>query len=166
MPNGGPDCCGNCWFNRRNRGEAGYRRARNESVEPYCEVRDVPIANPFWTYCANFSFQGPSRGRGIPVGPITRNVSKFHASGGMSYNRKVWIPSPDSEEIRLHLLQLLDEFLTRRDRYAGFDGVVIWQLGEFREKRAEDHIRWISENLPDPWKTIAHTALEKISAED
>lgn len=165
MPNGGSDCCGTCWFNRRNRGEAGYRHARDESVEPYCEIRDVSIKNPFYTYCANHPHRRPDRDR-IPIGPITR-----YAGDGMSNDRKVWILSPDTEEIRLHLLNLLSEFFTHvsKDRYPigpGIGEVIIWQLGEFREKRAEGPIRRISENFPNPWKAIAHTALEKISAED
>jgi len=27
MPDGGSDCCGTCWFNERNKGEAGYAHA-------------------------------------------------------------------------------------------------------------------------------------------
>jgi len=29
MPNGGSDCCGTCWFNARNKGEARYEHARD-----------------------------------------------------------------------------------------------------------------------------------------
>ena len=41
MPNGGSDCCGTCWFNRKNRGEKGYPKDRDNDVEPYCEIRHV-----------------------------------------------------------------------------------------------------------------------------
>lgn len=166
MPNGGPDCCGTCWFNRRNRGEAGYKHADDRSIEPYCEIRDVLIENPFYTYCANHPHRRPDRDP-IPIGPITRP----HGGYNPSYSREVWIPSPDTEEIRLHLLDLLGEIFTHvsKDLYPigpDLGGVVIWQLGEFREKRAEDLMRWISENSPDPWKRAAQVALEQIGAED
>ena len=61
MPNGGSDCCGTCWFNRRNRGEKGYNRADDIDVEALCEIRDVLIENPFWTYCANHPHRRPQR---------------------------------------------------------------------------------------------------------
>ena len=54
MPNGGPDCCGNC----------GHNRARQMKISPservkfwsasHCTLRDVNITNPFWTYCRNY----------------------------------------------------------------------------------------------------------------
>ena len=47
MPNGGSDCCGTCWFNRTNQGERGTQH-RDESVPPYCEIRDLAIDDPFW----------------------------------------------------------------------------------------------------------------------
>jgi len=38
MPNGGSDCCGTCWFNARNKGEAGYGHAL--ATEPArCTIR-------------------------------------------------------------------------------------------------------------------------------
>ena len=41
MPNGGPDCCGNCAYNPHG---------------GVCTLRDVIIlGNQMWTYCANFS---------------------------------------------------------------------------------------------------------------
>ena len=46
MPNGGSDCCGTCWFNRRNQGERGYPEGRNRGVAPYCDIRDVAIREP------------------------------------------------------------------------------------------------------------------------
>ena len=40
MPNGGPDCCGNCFYNPHGGN---------------CTLRGVIIADKMWTYCANFS---------------------------------------------------------------------------------------------------------------
>ena len=161
MPNGGSDCCGTCWFNRRNRGESGFDAHGNSEDDPHCQIRDVAIPDPFWTYCANHPHRRPDRDP-IPIGPITR-----HAGDGSNNDREVWIPSPDSEEIRLHLLYLLENFVEHvlESRYPiGPDvgEVVLWQLGEFREQRAEEPIRWVSENIPEPWSDIAREALEKI----
>ncbi len=165
MPNGGSDCCGTCWFNRRNHGEKGYSRAEDTDVDPYCEIRHVLIENPFWTYCANHPHRRPERDP-IPIGPLMR-----HSGGGSSNDREVWIASPDTEEIRQHLLDLLDRLPSHiaKDRYPARPGlaeVVVRQLGEFRETRAEKRIRWISENLQGPWADIANSALISIRGED
>ncbi len=165
MPNGGSDCCGTCWFNRRNQGERGYPEGRDRSVAPYCEIRKVAIRNPFWTYCANHPHRRPDRDP-IPIGPITR-----HVGDSMKNDRDVWRSSPDSEEIRLHLLALLENFVEHvmESRYPiGPDvgEVVLRQLGEFREERAVESIRWVSENIPEPWSEVAREALAKIGGRD
>ena len=166
MPNGGSDCCGTCWFNRRNQGERGYPEGRNRGVAPYCDIRDVAIRNPFWTYCANHPHRRPDRDP-IPIGPITR-----HVGDSMKNDREVWRPSPDSEEVRLHLLALLENFvehileesLPDRTRCRGRWCCGSW--GEFREERAEESIRWVSENIPEPWSEVAREALSKIGGRD
>ena len=89
----------------------------------------------------------------------------------MSNDREVWIPSPDSEEIRQHLLELLETFFEHvfKNRYPiGPDvgEVVVRQLGEFKEQRAEGHIRWISENCPNPWADAARATLLRIRGEE
>ena len=164
MPNGGPDCCGTCWFNRANDGKAGHPGPEAESRESYCEIRDLAVDDPFYTYCANHPYRRPERDP-IPIGPVTRNVS-----GGMDNDRTVWVLSPDSEEIRLHLIELLRDFVDHpsTDGYPiGIEGAVlaIWQLGEFRERRAEENIRWIFDNLPNPWKYAARSALDRMSSD-
>ena len=64
MPNGGPDNCSTCGFNRRNRGL--WRNPEpDESEMPFCEIRGVPIANDHWTYCENWHTRTQ-----VPVGPI------------------------------------------------------------------------------------------------
>ncbi len=161
MPNGGSDCCGTCWFNRRNQGEAGYGQAMNSSEEPYCDIRDRAIENPFYTYCANHPHRRPDRDQ-IPIGPILR-----FAGDGMSNDREVWVESPDTEEIRLHLLALLEEFFgtVAQDRYPigpGVGEVVIRQLGEFREERALESLRWIGREVPGRLGELAREAVGKI----
>ena len=147
MPNGGSDCCGTCWFNRTNQGERDWQRHADESIEPYCDIRSQAIEDPFYTYCANHPHRRPDRDR-IPIGPIFRFAGDYSSNA-----REVWVESPDTEEIRLHLLELLDEFFTMvsQDRYPigpGIGEVVIRQLGEFREERALVRLRWIGKEVP------------------
>jgi hypothetical protein len=139
MPNGGSDCCGTCWFNARNKGEAGYDRA--DDPEPdFCTIRGLAIEVPFWTYCTNHPHHRLERDP-IPIGPV------FVNDGGFPYPRKQWQPSPDTEEVRLHLLALLGAIQEQpADEYPGgmyTDEMVVWQLGEFRERRAENDLRRI-----------------------
>lgn len=135
MPNGGSDCCGTCWFNRRNQGEAGYGHV--DDVEPnHCTIRDLAIENAFWTYCGNHPHHRPQQDP-IPLGPV---VVRGEGSSGGHYPRVVWQPSPDTEEIRQHLLTLLAEVaeLPEGDDYDGLylTRLVVVQLGKFREPRA------------------------------
>ncbi len=162
MPNGGSDCCGTCWFNKANGGEAGHGH-RDNSIAHYCEIRDVAIENPFYTYCANHPHRRPDRDP-IPIGPILR-----YAGDGMNNEREVWLLSPDSVEVRRHLLEMLEELAEHasKDWYPighSLAEVVIRQLGEFGEKRAEDYISRISENPEGYLSDVASEALAQIQA--
>lgn len=64
MPNGGPDNCANCGFNRRNRG-IWRNPSPDEQQAPFCEIRKVPVIAEHWTYCQNWH----SRTQ-VPVGPV------------------------------------------------------------------------------------------------
>ena len=82
--------------------------------------------------------------------------------------RYVWKPSPDSEEIRQHLLSLLASIFEHmvRDRYpigTGLGETIIRQLGEFREKRAVRYLEWIRENLKDSLVFAADAANEALA---
>ena len=61
MPNGGADCCGTCWFNRKNRGKRDWLQHTENSEPHHCEIRDVAIDDPFYTYCANHPHRRPDR---------------------------------------------------------------------------------------------------------
>lgn len=164
MPNGGSDCCGTCWFNRKNGGERGASRDWDNAEPHFCEIRDFEPDNPFYTYCANHPHRRPERDP-IPIGPVTR-----YAGGASLNEREVWLDSPDTEEIRQHLLELLDEFFTNvaADWYPighGLGDVLIWQLGQFRERRAEDRLQWLSDNVPRLWGEVAREALTRIRGE-
>jgi hypothetical protein len=143
MPNGGSDCCGTCWFNARNKGKAGYEHAKDP--EPaVCTIRDFPIDDPFYTYCANHPHRRPEPDP-IPIGPVF--------SGDSSGARKLLKTSPDTEEIRRHLLALLGALKERPGTEYPIgpysDEVVVWQLGEFREARAIELLRQVTGFAPD-----------------
>jgi len=144
MPNGGSDCCGTCWFNRKNGSKAGFG-VSDLAGEAYCEIRELEIPVPFWTYCANHPHRAPDRDP-IPVGPVTQHVSDFEP-------RFVWKPSPDTEEIRDHLLKLLVAIQEQPDAEYPLgdyrDEVIVWQLGELREPRALDLLERLLAFDPD-----------------
>jgi hypothetical protein len=171
MPNGGSDCCGTCWFNAKNKGEAGYGHSRDPEPD-HCSIRDLPIEDPFYTYCANHPHHRPERDP-TPIGPVF--------TGDASGNRTLWRPSPDSEEIRQHLLALLEAMTEEpRTEYPmglGTDEVVIIQLAEFREARARRALERIAafdaqRGAPGPFRRtreatvrLAKDALEKIEGD-
>ena len=180
MPNGGSDCCGTCWFNRTNEGERGYGRGSPDLIPPHCEIRDVAIEDPFYTYCANHPHRRPDRDP-IPIGPILRHGGFYSGEEERpdgttvsvmgEHDRYLWKPSPDSEEIRLHLLDLLSELFTHvaKDRYPigpSLAATVMVQLGEFREPRAVKHLRWVADNCPDWLADPAKEALARIEGEE
>lgn len=143
MPNGGSDCCGTCWFNAKNKGQSGYDHA-NDPEPDFCTIRDLAIENPFYTYCGNHPHRRPQRDP-IPIGPVF--------TGDWSGAREFWKPSPDTEEIREHLVSLLCEMDEQPNSeypigvYA--DEVVVWQLGEFREVRAVKQLQRIASFPPE-----------------
>jgi hypothetical protein len=142
MPNGGSDCCGTCWFNEKNKGEAGYGHA--DDPEPnFCVIRQLKIEDPFYTYCANHPHRSPDKLE-TPVGPVYV---------GDSYgNREVWKQCPDTESVRLVLLELVSHISAQpTEEYPiGIyrDEVIIWQLGELKETRALRHLRRIADFDP------------------
>ena len=161
MPNGGSDCCGTCWFNRKNRGDRDWLQHAEDSEPYHCEIRDVAIDDPFYTYCANHPHRRPDRDP-IPIGPITR-----HQWNDGRETRVIWRHSPDTEEIRLHLLKLLDGLFehTAEDRYPighSLAEAIIWQLGQFKEQRAAPRLEWISNNLDTGLSDYARATLEQI----
>lgn len=166
MPNGGSDCCMTCWFNRSNRGKRGYRH-RDRSIPPSCEIRDLEIEDPAYTYCANHPHRRPDRDP-VPIGPVLRHGG--WGDRGEHHPRYVWRPSPDSEEIRRHLLALLGSLFEQmsRDTYPlgiGLGETIVWQLGEFRERRALKDLTWIRDHDPLGLGEAASEALRKIAVD-
>ena len=131
MPNGGSDCCGTCWFNRSLEGKRGSSNF-NHDIPSHCEIRDLDIPNPFYTYCANHPYHRPSKDR-IPIGPVVVHVWE-------GVERKEWELSPDTEEIRQHLLDIVRLPEEQRDKgYHFFTQpahiAAIKQLLEWRDER-------------------------------
>lgn len=137
MPNGGTDCCGFCWFNARNKGQRDARLA-SESIPAHCIIRDLPVANPFSTYCGNHPKRRPELVP-VPLGPVF--------TGNDWGERELWVQSPDTEEIRLHLLDILEGMAEppglEYPLGASSRELVVWQLGEFREERARARLEQI-----------------------
>ena len=141
MPNGGSDCCGTCWFNAKNKGKARY--AHSDDPEPdYCRIRGLEIHEAFYTYCANHPHRNPSRHE-VPIGPVF-----------VGEERELWRRSPDTEDIRGCLLELLSQVSADPSPQYPIgiysEQVVIWQLGEFREERALSDLQRIAGFEPGP----------------
>jgi len=138
MPNGGSDCCGSCWFNARNKGEAGYDHSKDPEPN-FCTIRAFAVEDPFWTYCTNHPHHSPNRDP-IPIGPV-------FIGDGNNHGRKTRRLSPDTEEVRQHLLELVQAIPEQPSEEYPFgvyrDEMVVWQLSEFRETRADHELRRI-----------------------
>ena len=165
MPNGGSDCCGTCWFNQKNEGKPGYP-ARDNRQPNYCTIRETPIENPFYTYCSNHPHHRPEQDS-VPIGPIWQAVP----GRGLGYSREVWLASPDNEEIRQHLLNLLSEISSEGDGgiysllhpETATSMTVVRQIGEFREQRAIPNLERLRDNLAGrPLGNAAEEALRQI----
>jgi len=151
MPNGGADCCGTCWFNRKNKGEIGYAHA-NDLGDDLCLIRGLTIPNSFWTYCANHPCHNPQKVE-LPVGPVC--ICKTG-----SYDREIWVDCADNETIRVGLVHLLEQLpeIPWSEYPSGtrFDEELIHQLGVFRERRAAKGLRRILSFDPDRYAVVAH----------
>lgn len=92
---------------------------------------------------------------------------KVDGDGYDEHPRTIWKDLPDSEEIRhplLDLLEYLPEHLSE-DSYPigiGLAETILWQLGEFGEKRAVENLEWVCENSEGPLYKTAKEALAKI----
>ncbi len=130
MPNGGSDCCGTCWFNRSLGGQRGSRNF-NRDIPSHCEIRALDIPNPFHTYCANHPYHRPDRDA-VPIGPV-------HVMRGGD-GRQPWRPSPDTEAIRQHLLDIVrlpEEHVDERYHFHTHPAHVaaLLQLLDWRDER-------------------------------
>ena len=168
MPNGGPDNCSTCSFNRRNEGQLGHGR-QNPNLPHHCLIRDQALEDPGYKYCLNHPYRTNREPVPIPVGPLL----KAEFGPGIESGRVPWKPSPDTEEIRLHLLDLLKraEEVHAKDYHPAFGesvrfdpsfiGVVIWQLGQFGERRAMAPLERVGRSIPELGE-LAREAIDSI----
>jgi len=147
----GADCCLYCCFNRANEGRSGFGDEANalRTDEHFCEVRGFEVSDlPHLTFCANHPHH--LRHIDVPVGPVWQSM---RVDGG-DYVRARFKDSPDTEEIRATLVELLDGMLevpahpTWFGPVEQFDEAVIIQLGEFGERRALPGLRRVAEFDP------------------
>lgn len=144
MPNGGSDCCGTCWFNKKNKGQARYEHTNN--LEPdFCMIRDLKIDDPFYTYCVNHPHHNSDKIE-IPIGPV-------YVFKDYNTRRDIWVDASDTEEARQVLLDKVSKITeTPEPEYPSgtyLDEVIIWQLGKWQEKRAIPHLERITAFDPE-----------------
>ena len=152
LPNGGSDCCGTCWFNRANGGEKGSDH-HDHSIPSYCEIRDLPIKDPFYTYCANHPYRMQRRVP-VPLGPVDVHVAESFERDGKAYyasGREVWVHARDTDDVRAQLLEFLKDPGSTSDHYPfygdGVLGVVVDELERLRETRAIPILERIAQEL-------------------
>lgn len=157
MPNGGSDCCGSCWFNRANNGTPGIVNTDPE-IPSFCEIRGLAIPDPGYTYCANHPYRRPKR-EAIPIGPVY--------VGDADGVRKFWQPSPDTEEIRQHLLDIVRTPAEHKDGYPFYSSpphmMAIQQLVDFNDPRVvaaledlaqQSEVKEVRSDILDLLKTV------------
>ncbi|GEM_PF-6134482 len=114
----------------------------DHSIASHCEIRDLPVEDPFYTYCANHPYRMQKRVP-VPLGPVNRYVDESYERDGVNYydsGRVVWKDAPDTEEVRNQLLQILEEPGDLSDGYPFYGtnlvSVVVDELERLREPRA------------------------------
>ena len=158
MPNGGSDCCGTCWFNRANGGKAGSQN-HDRSIPSYCEIRNLTIENPFYTYCGNHPYRRQERVP-TPLGPVY-----VHAGDS---GRQIWVSAPDTEEVRRRLLDHLENLTELRDGYPFFGRPLAREIVDECERLGEERAIPILERIAEelrrsgqPWDGF-RDAIERI----
>ena len=141
MPNGGSDCCGTCWFNRAS--EDNLDGTPAEGAEHYCIIRNLPIEDPYYTYCANHPLHALAEIR-TPIGPVF--------IGDCEGNREVWKEGPDTPETREMLLEILKR-LPGSSKAEYPIGLALWEvvfveLVRLGERRALPELRRIAASKP------------------
>ena len=147
MPNGGANCCATCWFNRSNGGDQGLSNF-NEDIPSFCELRRLDIPSPFYTYCSNHPDHRPERDP-MPIGPVYVCVNPITRA------RTIWQPSPDTEAVRRHLLDMVvspDEYAPEALPFHPAPAFrwALQQLVEFGDERVVDALEQLIERVgPD-----------------
>ncbi len=114
----------------------------DRSIPSHCEIRDLAIEDPFYTYCSNHPYRMERRVP-VPLGPVYVYVDEsVERDGVLEYSswRKHWKDAPDTDEIRSQLLELLENPGNLSDNYPFYGDnlltVVVDELERLRERRA------------------------------
>ena len=125
----------------------------DDSIPSHCEIRDLAIESPFYTYCSNHPYRIQRRVP-VPLGPVYVHVDESFERDGKSYytyGREIWVHAPDTDEIRIQLLQLLEEPDSTSDNYPFYGdnllGVVVDELERLREPRALPILERVAEEV-------------------
>jgi len=142
----------------------------DHSIPSHCEIRDLAIEDPFYTYCANHPYR-LQRKVPVPLGPVYVHVEWSEERDGVTRygsERRPWKDAPDNEEIRNQLLGLLEDPGDLSDNYPFYGenllGVVVDELERLREKRAIPILERIAQTLrndEEAWDGV-QTAIERI----
>ena len=142
----------------------------DHSIPSHCEIRDLAIEDPFYTYCANHPYRLQRRAP-VPLGPVYVHVEcseKYDGGIEVWSERKPWKDAPDNEETRNQLLRLLEDPGDLSDNYPFYGenllGVVVDELERLREERAIPILERIAETLRgegEAWDGV-QTAIERI----
>lgn len=169
MPNGGSDNCGTCCHNSANKGQTGYPRTPPSEKTAKCLIRDIDIANPFWTYCVNHPYKNEFDIR-IPIGAVyggmTQKGVTEKGDRWIQYERAVLLLPPDTIEMREKLLELLNTYIEEVGRPSLFAFIeeVVKQLGRYGERNAVEGIRrLINLDLSDILQEEYYPRFKKIS---
>ena len=156
MPNGndvlqGAPVCAFCW----------YLKDRK------CTIRDVPIDHQVDTFCLNHPAFMPD-GNDTPIGPALWHLIHLYLRRWAPLPENVWALSPDTEEVRIQLLHILENLdsLNSRARPGtaeAISSVVIWQLTQFQEQRALPILQRLLERWPE--SRLFQQALREINNE-
>ena len=148
MPNGGTDCCGTCCFGEPiTEPHSGGSDGKVRQVR--CALRCLTIDNPFYRYCINHPRHNP-QGIRDPLGPV-------YEASCYPYQRTVWMPAPDSPEIRKRLIALVE------DNFSKLQGNYYFSHGMVREIVVFEHLAALKEKGALPGLAgYLRTAREKL----
>lgn len=112
----------------------------SNSEHEFCFIREEVIENYCWTYCMNHPLFNKNNVT-TAMGPMY-NYAPNHS------RRRVIVHSPDNQAVKDGLLaqaNKIKEVIDYNANDAMRDEVIIWQLGEFQDKRAIKLLRGIEQ---------------------
>ena len=112
----------------------------SNSEHEFCFIREEVIENYCWTYCVNHPFFNKNA--------VITAMGPMYNYGPNHSERRVIVKSPDNQAVKDGLLEQANKIKEVIDYHVidlERDEVIVWQLGEFREKRAIELLEKIQE---------------------